>query len=268
MEPFLSANGAAVIERPGFARLTVEMCRPTLAAARALKRRLGGTFRHLPPDLPLRWLQSPAAKPLRVGRYLLVVNREAPVVPHPSAPFPGSAFTLHIPAEAAFGTGRHATTAMSLRLLEESARAFPAGWTLLDAGSGSGILALAAKCLGAGSVLGFDHDPVAIKTARRNARRNGIKGVRFVTGDATTWESPARFDVLMANLYSEVLRAALPRLVRHLAPGGLAIFSGLLRAQEAAFVRVLRRAGLRPVTVRRRGKWIALLVHHTAQKRI
>src|SRR5207244_8027136 len=83
---------------------------------------------------------------------------------------------LVIPASAAFGTGEHATTAMSLRLLERVTRKWKDGWSLGDLGTGSGILALAAKRFGAGRVVGIDIDPTAISMAESNARLNKVRG--------------------------------------------------------------------------------------------
>src|SRR4029077_14721011 len=85
--------------------------------------------------------------------------------------------SLVIPAGVAFGTGEHATTAMSLRLLEQLTRGWRAGWSLVDLGTGSGILALAAKKLGAGEVVGIDIDAIAISTARSNSCVNKLRGV-------------------------------------------------------------------------------------------
>src|SRR6185503_7295831 len=81
-------------------------------------------------------------------------------------------YRLIIPAGAAFGTGDHATTAMSLRMMERLTRDWRAGWSAVDLGTGSGILALAAKRFGASRVAGIDLDPMAIATAKENARLN------------------------------------------------------------------------------------------------
>ena len=93
-----------------------------------------------------------------------------------------------IPASLAFGTGEHATTAMSLRFLEQLTRFWNPGWSLADLGTGSGILALAAKCLGAARVIGIDNDPAAISVAKSNARLNKIRGASFQLGDVHTVE--------------------------------------------------------------------------------
>jgi ribosomal protein L11 methyltransferase len=148
---------------------------------------------------------------------------------------------------------------MSLRLLEETTRKFPRGWRLLDAGTGTGILALAARRLGAGDVLGLEIDPRAVAIARENARRNHISRVKFVRADLLQWKPDAHYDVIAANLFSEILIAALPIFRRALARGGKTILSGILREQTESVIRALRETGFQLEKIRRRGKWVALL---------
>jgi len=128
---------------------------------------------------------------------------------------------------------------------------------MLDAGTGSGILALAGKRFGAAQVTAVDHDPMAISTARQNARANHIRGVEFVVGDVTKLQG--RYEIITANLYSELLVSVLPRFRKRLAAEGWMILSGVLRAQETRLSRAVRSNGLRIDQIRRRGKWIALL---------
>ncbi|HEY8835090.1 MAG TPA: 50S ribosomal protein L11 methyltransferase, partial [Chthoniobacterales bacterium] len=167
--------------------------------------------------------------------------------------------TIVIPAEAAFGTGDHATTAMCLRMLERITRKRPSGWSMLDAGTGSGILAIAASCFGANRIIAVDNDPRACAIGRRNAEGNGIRNIKFRTGDVLTQTFSRKFDIITANLYSEILITALPAWTRALAGDGCLILSGVLRSQERALVAVLRRNGFAVRETRRRGKWIALL---------
>ena len=82
----------------------------------------------------------------------------------------------------------------------------------MDLGTGSGILALAAKSLGAGRVKGIDNDPAAISVAKSNARLNRIRGARFQLGDVHKWNSAEEIDVITANLYSDLLIEILPEL--------------------------------------------------------
>ncbi len=245
-----ATNGAhSVIERPGRPRLAVECFCTREQQARDLAAAFGGTMVRLPADWEARYLAAAKTKPLRIGTRLVVCSD-----PQPSSKTP----TLIIPAGAAFGTGEHATTAMSLRLLERVTRRMTTGWRMLDAGTGSGILALAARRFGANDVLAVDNDPRAITTARENARSNHIRGIAFVVGDIHE-EVRGRFDVIAANLYSELLAAVLPRFRRSLRVRGSLILSGVLRRQEHELQDALRANDFRILETRRRGKWIALL---------
>lgn len=243
----------AIVERPGKRRTLLEVSCPTFKQASGLVRELGGSAE----KLPRTWLQNFAkraqTKPLSVGSRLIV--RATPDRKRRNR----GTRSIIIPAEAAFGTGEHATTAMCLRLLERHTRERPPGWSMLDAGTGSGILAIAARCLGAARVLAIDNDPIACAIAKRNARANGVSNIEFRMSDVLKLKITNKFDVIAANLFSEILITALPSWSRCLARGGLSILSGILRSQEKAVVSALRRNGFALQELRRRGKWTALL---------
>ncbi|MBV9618408.1 MAG: 50S ribosomal protein L11 methyltransferase [Verrucomicrobia bacterium] len=162
---------------------------------------------------------------------------------------------LNIPAGAAFGTGEHATTAMSLRLLEELTRDWSQGWSLVDLGTGSGILALAARLHGAKRVIAIDSDPIAISTAVQNARLNKIRGTQFRVADVRDWKFPPDVKVITANLFTELLMEIMPRLKA----AHWLILSGILRAQEEYVRQALTSNKVELIEVRRRGKWVAML---------
>jgi ribosomal protein L11 methyltransferase len=248
----------AIIERPRGERALLEISCRTSKQARKLVREFGGSIERLRRD----WLQSFArqtrAKPLRIGSRLVILRTPEKETTRSQA---NHAHRVVIPAEAAFGTGAHATTAMCLRLLEQITRQSRPGWTMLDAGTGSGILAIAGSCFGAGRVLAFDSDPLACATAKRNARVNGVRNIEFSTGDILKQKLAGKFDVITANLFSEILITALPNWSRHLASGGHLILSGILRSQETMVVRALQQHGLSASEIRRRGKWIAVYGH-------
>ncbi len=205
-------------------------------------------------SLPRNWLPcSPSHPPIRIGRRLEIVSE--------TSGWTDQLRPLVIPAASAFGTGEHATTAMSLRLLEETTRKFPPDWGLLDIGTGTGILALAARKLGAAQALGIDNDPRAIAIARRNARLNGVGRVKFLVADILRFNPVARYEIVTANLFSELLITALPIFRRLLRGGGKLILSGILRDHAPAVVAALCPCKLQLVKLRRRGKWIALLAH-------
>jgi ribosomal protein L11 methylase PrmA len=233
--------------------------------------------------LPRNWLDRFArgdAKRIKIGKRLIVVRsmselrrcnvrrpqrspnhrarpdalRTAPPAAHTIKPA-----LLAIPASLAFGTGEHATTAMSLRFLEQLTRRWNPGWSLVDLGTGSGILALAAKRLGAGPVIGIDNDPTVILMAKSNARLNKIRRAIFKLGDVHRWNPAQRTDVITANLYSDLLVEILPKL----RGGGWLILSGILCSQQDEFVRALQRNHLEVVDMKRRGKWMAFLAQRT-----
>jgi ribosomal protein L11 methyltransferase len=147
---------------------------------------------------------------------------------------------------------------MSLRLLEEMTRDFRAGWRLLDAGTGSGILALAARRFGASETLGLDNDPRAVMNAIYNARLNHIARARFIVADILRFKPRGRYEVVTANLFSDLLIAVLPVFRRGLKAEGLLIVSGILREQADSVLTALHRAGFDLEKKRRRGKWLAL----------
>jgi ribosomal protein L11 methyltransferase len=221
----------AVIERPNRKRLQLEVASKSRAKLQSLAQEFGGRIEKFSRDWLKRALRR-ETKPLQVG------NRK-----------------LLIPAGAAFGTGEHATTAMCLRLLEKISRKWNPDWSIVDVGTGSGVLALAAKCLCAKYAIGIDNDAVAISTAKENARLNKISGVKFEVADACDWKFPRDVDVIAANLFSERLLDMMPtfKAARWL------ILSGMLRAQELDVGRALTRNKIDIIEVRRRGKWVAIL---------
>ncbi|MGI8957019.1 MAG: 50S ribosomal protein L11 methyltransferase [Chthoniobacterales bacterium] len=243
----------AIIARPGRARSLVQVvCGQRQKAAR-LQRDFGGRLEALPRVWSQTMQSHSTHAPIRVGRQLEVVSEAAP------AQQTRAKNQLIIPSAGAFGTGEHATTAMSLRLLEETTRELPSGWRLLDAGTGTGILALAARRLCAGEVIGLDNDPRAVAHARQNARLNSVSRARFIATDVLRWKTDARFEIVTANLFSELLVAALPLFRRALRAHGQLILSGILREQSAAVERALHRSSFHLRIKRRRGKWVALL---------
>ncbi len=164
---------------------------------------------------------------------------------------------IFVPAGMAFGTGDHATTASCLRMLADLSGKLPAGWTALDAGTGSGILALAARSLGARSVEAFDNDPACVRITKENAKLNAIRGVKVTRADVTEWQASGRHDVVLANLFSELLIRVIPALKAATKPGGHLIFSGVLRDQLGEVTDSFQSNGFQVVRTVVRGKWSA-----------
>jgi ribosomal protein L11 methyltransferase len=259
-----SGGRLAIISRPGRKRRQLEIACTSRNDSRKLVEEFGGRAEKLPRNWLKRFACLHRSKPLKVAKRLVIAGkvdfqtRKAFVLKKP--------WLLVIPASAAFGTGEHATTAMSLRLLERLTREWKNRWSLADLGTGSGILALAAKRFGAGRVVGIDVDPKAISVAKANARLNKIDNVDFKLGDLLKWKSWAGRDIVAANLYSELLIEILPKLKR----SNWLILSGVLRIHENKFFHALRRNKIEIVKVNRRGKWIAVLakVQHASRLRI
>ena len=256
----------AIISRADRKSAIAEIADSSRRNLEKIRSRFGGTIEKLPRDWLKEFSRSQKSEPIKIGNRLTIYrsvtskNRSR-----------NKNRNLLIPAGAAFGTGEHATTAMSLRLLERCTRFWGAQaaslhspereWTLLDLGTGSGILALAAARFGAKRVIAIDDDPVAIATARENARRNKLNNIDFRVADVRRWPFPPRIEIITANLFSELLIEILPKLKR----AQRLILSGILRDQEARLVRALKRNGIVIVEMRRRGKWIAILASGVAR---
>jgi ribosomal protein L11 methyltransferase len=183
-----SGGRLAIISRPGRKRQQLEIaCTSRNDSRKLLVEEFGGRTEKLPRNWLKRFACLHRSKPLNVGKRLVIAGEIDFQTP--------KAFVLKkrrflvIPASAAFGTGEHATTAMLLRLLERLTREWKNRWSLSDLGTGSGILALAAKRFGAERVVGIDVDPKAISVAKVNARLNKIDNVDFKLGDLRKWKS-------------------------------------------------------------------------------
>jgi len=228
----IAGNQLAIIETGSGKTTTVEVADANLRRLERVRGRFGGQIATLPRDWLRNFLRLSAGKPLNIGKRLRIVRNQADLR--------ASGCTLMIPAGAAFGTGEHITSEMSLRLLERISRTLTPGWSLVDLGTGTGILALAAKRFGAKRVSAIDLDPIAISTAKENARLNKTSLVEFRLGDVRTVTAAEKFDVVSANLFSDLLIEILPRVARMLRYGGFAILSGILRSQERDLRRAVR----------------------------
>jgi len=255
----------SIIDSRGWKRIQIQIaCRSEMEAKRLIDE-FGGRATTLSHDWLERFSRAQATKAIKIGKRLVVSKkgdlpwRAVAARSRQVASAVGKPPLLVIPAGAAFGTGDHPTTAMSLRLLEQLARGWRPGWSLVDLGTGSGIFALAAKKFGAGQVIVIDIDPMAISVARSNSHANKLHGVQFLFTDAHSWKPPGRIDILIANLFSELVIELLPKFQC----AKWLILSGILRAQERQIVRALERYKIGVSSIRRRGKWIALLARNT-----
>ncbi len=181
---------------------------------------------------------------------------------HISGPVTPGRLTIRLDAAVAFGSGEHGSTRGCLRALERVAYRRPR--RILDLGTGSGILALAAARLLHRRVRGTDIDPWSVRTARANARLNRAGGLtRFFRADG--WSSPlvsggGPYDLVFANILARPLCRMARPLAGHLAPGGTAILAGLLVSQARWVLAAHRRQGLVLERSGADGKWCTLVL--------
>lgn len=156
-----------------------------------------------------------------------------------------------------FGTGQHPTTAFCLRQIV-SKRALGLPPSLLDLGTGSGLLSIAAAKLGYSPVRALDSDPVAVRVAKANARKNRVAHrVILSRSDLTRLpvRSKTRYHLICANLVDSLLIAQVRRIVNRLHPDGVLVLSGILENQFAAVEKCYSHAGLRLIECQVQNGW-------------
>jgi ribosomal protein L11 methyltransferase len=178
-------------------------------------------------------------------------------------PAPGQAELVIDPGQA-FGTGGHASTRLALEWVAELAPRLAPGARVLDVGTGSGVLALAALRLSEARAVGLDLDPLATEAAAENARRNGLAARLDLVRGSVAALAAAGFDLVLANLLRSEALPLLAGLAARTRPGGHAVFSGLLAGEGEEFRRALAAAGLHTQGERRQldpsgESWLALL---------
>jgi ribosomal protein L11 methyltransferase len=211
----------------------------------------GSARRIVDPGWSTLWMKR--FGPFRVGRRILIVP------PWKRANEPGRSTIVVQPAQA-FGTGHHPTTAGALRALESIVIAHPPK-SVLDAGTGSGVLAIAAALLGGqrkAKMIAIDIDPTALENARANARLNGVeKSIRFSSVPLASIHR--HFDLITANILSGTLIELAPHLQRIVAPGGRLILGGFL-SDEADEVLSHYRSPLRCLSRKTHRGWTTLVM--------
>ncbi len=192
------------------------------------------------------WLESWKADfvPIRIGAFL--------VRPTWSQAVAGDAVELVLDPGMAFGTGLHPTTQQCLEALSTMPLE---GKGVLDVGTGSGILAIAAAKRGASPVVAVDTDALAVDAARENAVRNGVA---IPVGEGSAADVPGRFDVVIANIVSPVLQRIAPHLAARLSGGGTLLVAGINAPAEAATREAFAHVRLEVLDRTARDDWVAL----------
>jgi ribosomal protein L11 methyltransferase len=155
----------------------------------------------------------------------------------------------------AFGTGHHETTRTCLMLIERFAGSCAKG-SLLDIGTGTGILAIAASMLGFLHVVGVDVDPLAIDASQRNIKLNNIGNI--IIREGTVTPALGSFDFIAANLMSEILIRIAPDLAPCLNIAGIALLSGMLNGQEDEVIEAMGKQGLKFMEKYADGRWVSV----------
>jgi ribosomal protein L11 methyltransferase len=266
LEPFVSAVTA--LEEPSGETWSIEGLsegepeRPSIIAALALAAATVGTP---PPDTVIEplpdvdWLSlnRQSFPPIREGRIWVHGSHVEEAAPPASIP-------LLVEAARAFGSGSHATTALCLRAIQDTLKARRVG-VALDLGCGSGILAMAlAKLSPKTRTIAVDIDPISVATAEENTRLNGVAD-RVRTGVSMGWRSSmvqkaAPYDLVLANILARPLCQMAPDLAAGLAPGGIAILSGLMNDQESKVLAAHKSQGLTLRRRYRRDGWSAVVL--------
>ena len=188
-------------------------------------------------------------KPFRIGSHLVVKPTWEPYEAQEDD------LIIELDPGMAFGTGTHETTNMCMQLLEKHLQD---GMRVMDVGTGSGILAIAAARLGAKDILAIDIDPAAVKVAIENVELNGVKDqVRVVVGDLCKSEAMP-CDLAVANIVADAICMLAGPLTRHLEKDRLLICSGIIREREQDVMNAATEAGYTLFDRIEKGEWVAL----------
>ncbi|WP_125703599.1 50S ribosomal protein L11 methyltransferase [Lacticaseibacillus daqingensis] len=200
-------------------------------------------------DWATQWKQY--YHPVRITRYLTIVPAWLDYTPAQAGEQ-----LIRLDPGMAFGTGKHPTTALMLRLLESLVRG---GERMIDVGTGSGVLALAARLLGVSHVLATDVDTVAVQNAQANLALNpAVEGITVIANDLLAGLDD-QAELIVANILAEVLVPLIPQVPAHLAPNGKLLLSGIFHDKRALIEQTLAANGLTVTAVWQQGDWVALV---------
>ena len=243
--------------RPENSRLLLAVYSPKRTDVAPLKDKFGGQLRAISPS---EWLPTRPSPPTRIGPKLEIIHDEPARRKNPATT------TLCIPHGIAFGSGEHGTTFMLLRALTKAGDLSHV--RILDLGTGSGVLALAARQLGARKIVATDFDPDSVRTARQNEALNfSTLSILWRQADVRKLRAVSQYQLVLANLFSGILCEAATRIANSIAPGGQLWLSGILKSQQKEVASAYRAQGLKLIRSEKRGKWVMLQLARRPTKR-
>ena len=235
-------------EKPNRRRLVLSVHAEKRAEIALLARKFGGKISSIKASA---WLGAKRSAPLRIGNQFEVVHEKPQKKRGQSLP------QLYVPQGMAFGSGEHATTLMLLQALAR--RSDWARTSMLDLGTGSGVLALAARLLGARKITATDFDAAAVRIARENEELNfSTPLIRWRHAEVKRLRAKTRYDLVLANLFSGILCEAAPQIAASVGKGGQLWLSGVLRSQQQEVIAAYRWQKLRLIRAVSRGKWMLI----------
>jgi len=190
-------------------------------------------------------------EPQHIGRRLVVCPSWQRYLPS------GGEVVITLDPGVAFGTGLHPTTRMCLEAIEER---LSCGAKVLDVGTGSGILAIAAAKLGASAVLALDTDPLAVEIAKENVLANGVRRAVKVKEGSLEMAKGFSFDLIVVNILARTIADLIEKgLLDHLKPEGLLIAAGIMASEEEEARKAFREWGLKELSPLQKGDWVTLI---------
>ena len=262
----LAQTNAVITELSGKKRFRIEVYCDDKNDGQNLLNEFGGRLSKLKIKDWVKLNASSKRPPIKIRDRLIITDTDDPKeIKKICDRFEGRD-VISIPAALAFGTGDHETTSTCLRLLVDLAKEHNKNnkeWSLCDIGTGTGILAIAAKILGSKMVDCFDFDSTAISIAKRNISRNQTSGIFIYETDLFEWEPKKKkcWDIITANIFANVLNANLSKIFNALAPGGNLILSGILREHENSVLESAQKTSFTNPIIYRKGKWVSMHYH-------
>ncbi len=164
---------------------------------------------------------------------------------------------VKIDSNMAFGTGEHETTSMCLEFLSDYIKE---DLSVIDVGTGSGILGISSVLMGAKKAVMTDIDPVAVETAKHNAKLNGVENSCLITLDDLLSGQDAVGDIVVANITADILCLLAPSIKKHVKKGTLLILSGILKEKAELVISTYSKLNYKVINSKNKGEWVALVM--------